>query len=336
MPVPQEIRQVPRPRNTVVIEYKTKTGPHYAVVERKGVVYRPGHNPSPRNGKVIGHIIDGKFVKKTSRAIVEKPRLLAYGAAALAWQARDEIWPDLRVAFGGRTADAAFVVAALLVLFPHVTARRLKRKFEETYLCRLCPDVDLSPEAVGELLARLGAGLEEHGRLLTGLLRGPDMDGTAQEPLPGGETDSFDTHDNAPCARETGTPTLAAQLPRTPDIALGEHVLKRAAAVLADRMERDARARGALEERTFRELLEDLGQCLRPGNAPDTSQDASQDTTRDKALPSGQDKHWENVTHDSMELMRQLELVSFPRPKPGRRRGRPPKAGNKTETDSRA
>ena len=45
MPVPQEIRQVPRPRNTVVIEYKTKKGPHYAVVERKGRCVGPAAIP---------------------------------------------------------------------------------------------------------------------------------------------------------------------------------------------------------------------------------------------------------------------------------------------------
>lgn len=64
MAVPAEIRAVPRPKNTV-IDDSGRDGPkRYAVRERSYSKYVAGGNPQPHNGKVIGHIIDMKYVPK--------------------------------------------------------------------------------------------------------------------------------------------------------------------------------------------------------------------------------------------------------------------------------
>lgn len=117
MPVPLEIRQVPRPKNTVVIDSKSGGQFRHAVLERRQSVCRPGHNPSPRNGKTIGHIIDGKHIPCTAKTFPEKPEWLAYGAAALTMRVRDNILPDLREAFGGKTADDADAADAAEAIF---------------------------------------------------------------------------------------------------------------------------------------------------------------------------------------------------------------------------
>ena len=62
MSVPEEIRSVLRPTNTVVIDTGRKGPKRYAVRERSYIKYVAGGNPQPRNGSIIGHIIDGKFV----------------------------------------------------------------------------------------------------------------------------------------------------------------------------------------------------------------------------------------------------------------------------------
>ena len=73
MPVPAEIRAVPRPKNTIV-EDNGREGPNrYSVRERTSTKYVAGSNPQPHNGKVIGHIIDFKFVPKQTAAAVVKP-----------------------------------------------------------------------------------------------------------------------------------------------------------------------------------------------------------------------------------------------------------------------
>ena len=64
MAFPADIRAVPRPKNTIV-EDSGHNGPkRYAVRERSYVKYIPGGNPQPRNGKVIGHIINHEYVTK--------------------------------------------------------------------------------------------------------------------------------------------------------------------------------------------------------------------------------------------------------------------------------
>ena len=61
MSVPQDIRAVPRPKNTVVIDTGGKGPLRYCVRERNKAV-RTAKGFQPRNGKVIGHIVDGAFV----------------------------------------------------------------------------------------------------------------------------------------------------------------------------------------------------------------------------------------------------------------------------------
>ena len=57
MAVPLNVRQVERPRNTIVDD-SGRDGPNrYAVRERASIKYVAGGNPQPRNGRVIGHII---------------------------------------------------------------------------------------------------------------------------------------------------------------------------------------------------------------------------------------------------------------------------------------
>src|SRR5574344_1241002 len=67
MSVPAEIRAVTRPKNTIVDD-NGGTGPNRYSVRQRGISkYVVGKNPQPHNGKVIGHIIDGKFVPVTSK-----------------------------------------------------------------------------------------------------------------------------------------------------------------------------------------------------------------------------------------------------------------------------
>ena len=61
MTVPAEIRAVPRPVNTIVDDSGTNSPKRYAVRKRASSKYVPGGNPQPKNGKVIGHIIDYKL-----------------------------------------------------------------------------------------------------------------------------------------------------------------------------------------------------------------------------------------------------------------------------------
>ena len=85
MPVPESIRKVPRPRNTVVVDSGSNGTKRYAVHGRLTSICKPGCNPRPVNGPVIWHIIDGQFVPRNASAklAAEGPEFLSYGVAAL-------------------------------------------------------------------------------------------------------------------------------------------------------------------------------------------------------------------------------------------------------------
>ena len=61
MAVPEEIRKVPRPKNTVVISYG-RNKDKYAVKQRIGCKSVNGRK-IPIDGPTIGHIIDGVYVE---------------------------------------------------------------------------------------------------------------------------------------------------------------------------------------------------------------------------------------------------------------------------------
>ena len=52
------------------------------VRERISVTYASGGNPQPKNGKVIGHIVDGMYVPLGVAAVKAEPDMLSYGASA--------------------------------------------------------------------------------------------------------------------------------------------------------------------------------------------------------------------------------------------------------------
>lgn len=99
MSVSEEIRSVKRPKNTIV-EDRGRDGPkRYAVRERGAIKYVPGKNPQPHNGKVIGHIINGKYVplaeSKTLESSSSKPDMLSYGSSSLINSVSDDLLDDL-------------------------------------------------------------------------------------------------------------------------------------------------------------------------------------------------------------------------------------------------
>ena len=95
MAVPVEIRSVKRPVNTVVLDTGANSVYRYPVRERSRTVYVAGGNPSPRNGKVIGHIIDGQFVPVRQKSSYQGPDMLSYGGAALVKSVSSDLLSEL-------------------------------------------------------------------------------------------------------------------------------------------------------------------------------------------------------------------------------------------------
>lgn len=160
--VPLEIRQISRPKNTVVDDNK-RVGPfQYAVRERKCVIYVPGENPKPRNGRVIGHIYNGIFVPIKDKIPEDKvkPTILSYGAVALAKKLSNDIFDDLVKVFPLDKAYAIMVIAILKVVRPTVTISRMATQYKKSFLSEFYLGTHLSKNYVSLLFDVLGQDLK--------------------------------------------------------------------------------------------------------------------------------------------------------------------------------
>ena len=156
MAVPEEIRQIERPRNTVVVDTGNAGIYRYAVRERKQSVYIPGKNPQPRNGRVIGHIINGKFVAAAEKTGSQGPDALSYGSSRLIRNLSDDIIDDLLAVYPASDAFRILAIAAMRIIKPGISARRIGDRYRRTFFSIWYPGLALSENTIGALLEKVG------------------------------------------------------------------------------------------------------------------------------------------------------------------------------------
>jgi hypothetical protein len=164
MTVPEDIRKVDRPPNTVVCDNGGDGPRRYAVRERKGVKYVPGGNPLPKNGNVIGHIAGGRFVPVGEETAPTGPDMLSYGAAALVGSVSKDLLDDLLSAYPVDTAFQIISIASLRVIRPGITNSRISTHYKRTFVSVFYSGVHLSKNTVGDLLQRLGMDGKKRAR----------------------------------------------------------------------------------------------------------------------------------------------------------------------------
>lgn len=158
MAVPAEIRAVPRPKNTIVDDSGREGPKRYAVRERSYTKYVAGGNPQPHNGKVIGHIIDMKYVPihdEETKSCTE-PDMLSYGASALVKSVTKDLKEDLLAVYDPSDAYAMMSLATLKVIKPAITASRMSTHYHRTFVCKDYPGAAMSQNSIGNLLQRIG------------------------------------------------------------------------------------------------------------------------------------------------------------------------------------
>ncbi len=160
MAIPEEIRKVPRPVNTVVVTNGTNTAKRYAVRERTGVKYIPGGNPQPIYGKIIGHIINNKYVPlsaaSSQQGAYEYPATLSWGGAALLKTVSDDIVSDLLEVFDPGRVYTMISMATLRVLKPRISSNRFTTHYRNTFVSVYYPGAALSKNSISTLLSELG------------------------------------------------------------------------------------------------------------------------------------------------------------------------------------
>ena len=156
MSVPENIRSVQRPKNTVVVDTGSNSVLRYAVRERKGTVYVSGGNPQPRNGRIIGHIIDFKFVPARPALAEDGPAYLCYGNAAFAKSVSADLYADLLDVYPAGDACAIMAMASLRVCDHGIKCSRLASAYQASYISVYYPGAALSKNSVSAFLKKLG------------------------------------------------------------------------------------------------------------------------------------------------------------------------------------
>lgn len=159
MAVPLEIRQVPRPVNTVVVDTGHPGMYQYAVKARKKPVYRPGKTPSPRNGPVVGHIYNLKFRPSPKRSKRLTPDFLSYGMSALLQSVSPDIFEDLSETFSLSESGLVMTLAMARIIRPRIPISRIASLYRRTFISRYYPGMRLSKNSIGNFLDNLGSNI---------------------------------------------------------------------------------------------------------------------------------------------------------------------------------
>lgn len=157
MPIPEEIRKVERPKNTIVND-NGRNGPlRYSVRIRTDTKYIPGKNPQPHNGKVIGHIVNGKYVPLDTKTVVaDEPNEASYGTAALVKSVSNDVFNDLLEVFPPKDTYTIMAMAMLRIIKPGITLQRMSMEYRRTFVSVFYPGAPLSRNHLSDFLENLG------------------------------------------------------------------------------------------------------------------------------------------------------------------------------------
>ncbi len=157
MAVPEEIRAVKRPVNTIVIDHGGSGPCRYAVLERVGCKRVNGSN-RPVTGGTVGHIINGVFVPcNTDPVSMSDVELKDYADAFLIDSLSKDLLEALQAHFHIRDALKIYILAALKVMYPGEPYKRLGLRYEKSWLSEIYPSIPLSKNTICTFLDDLGS-----------------------------------------------------------------------------------------------------------------------------------------------------------------------------------
>lgn len=134
--VPADIQAVPRPVNTIV-DNSGRNGPkRYVVRVRASTKYVAGDNPQPKNGKVVGHIIDYKFVpvETADSVMLSILDMLSYDSSAIVELIMRDRFDDLLAVYG--PSDVFTFLATLKATKPSVPTCRMSAHYHRCFFCK--------------------------------------------------------------------------------------------------------------------------------------------------------------------------------------------------------
>ena len=168
MAVPEDIRNVPRPTNTVVEARVSKSGEvKYIVRCRIGTDYRDGKS-RPINGGIIGYIIDGEYVARAEPGPIEPDEvdMQTWAVERLALDLSKDVIDDLRKVYDEKDSEMLYTMAILRVRNPKLKDCRMRRDYKESMLSETFPSLPMSKTSVSDFLQRVGGARLRNRRFL--------------------------------------------------------------------------------------------------------------------------------------------------------------------------
>ena len=158
MPIPKEVLNVSRPKNTVVIAYGKEKN-LYAVRQRIGCRNENGRH-LPINGPTIGHIVDLTYVPidvSAPQDISLSPiDLKDWANIVLCDREFKGMQTELLAVYSNQDTMKIYCIAILRVCNPGIKDYELKEAYETSFLSELYPGVALARNTVSTFLNDLG------------------------------------------------------------------------------------------------------------------------------------------------------------------------------------
>lgn len=156
MPIPEEIKRVPRPKSTVV---KYAFG-RYLVIKRTSKRVPGKKTPRVVDLGTIGEIKDGRYVeirelpkKRENKKSID---IKDYGTFAVADKVGRSLYEDLKETFREKDADKLYAIALLRSIDPDIKNREIQMSYKTSYLSEAIPNVALSENTVVTFLKETG------------------------------------------------------------------------------------------------------------------------------------------------------------------------------------
>lgn len=155
MAIPEEIRKVARPKNTIVRENKNGGRLRYMVIERIGCKRKDGKN-IPINGKTIGHIIDGVYVEGKRKLTERSITLKDWGEYELFSLLGQPIFDELKKVYDIKDAEKMYTIALLRIARPDIPDYMLSNAYERSWLSTVFPHTALDKNTVSRFIGNIG------------------------------------------------------------------------------------------------------------------------------------------------------------------------------------
>lgn len=159
MGVPEEIRSVPRPKNTVVVP----SGSGYRVRKRIGCKNVDGRR-IPTDGGYIGSIIDGKYVPDTIRNAGSDGRvdIKYYGRVRLCDLLNRDILEMLTDYYNDDESRLIYCMATIRACYPGARDYQMADRYNESFLSEMYPDLNMGKNNVSLRQRNIG---KEYSRI---------------------------------------------------------------------------------------------------------------------------------------------------------------------------